>query len=596
MIEFHKQNQKPTKIDEGKEAIWFTYPGGTYVSDNLGNPRLMSASTMSGTEVPVGVPVEPNMLFYNRTNDTSYISTEKKWVEIPTKSVPGTGGGSSNAGNVMINDPQNFYVSNDVEGALAEIAEKFPWFFGRAILKDYNGNVAALFNSVENFLAPEATNKPNKNINGWLSQRKASDNQTYGTYVDSEGSLFTKVGSKFNKIADSKDFESFSKTIGETIKGLSEKTITGEDGIRTSGTIEEGIIVGLTDELKNKMESYGKDKFVKISGDTMTGNLSISNSKGNSSVAFFGSEGSGVRYSVGNIGSRFSIYDVTKSRDIVTYSQNGDYEVTAAREIKTTSAGDQRHISEKRFVVESKSPTGARFIVENSRSSFQIGSTNERDSIDIGNSRALRIGGVGTLMPWLELETQLVRASHSLASGIGAVHVGMNRDYYGSGSLDSLLCLYPFQNNGEQFALRNYARLGYNQRNNTLQVQSFRKNTGRAGWTDRENAIRIVSHGYLTWSSEKYKDIIREFDDDVLDTISNVNPYIYSYKADVDGNPELGFILEKGVPELLHENNGESLSSYSMVAYLWRGTRQLIEKMDKQQKEIDKLTKIISTK
>lgn len=187
MINFHKVNNKPDKVGSGEEHIWFSYPNGIYVADNQGNPRLISPGKMIGDAVPVGTPNEPGLFYYNTSNKKNYISTAEKWVEIGTSAIPGTGGGGGIAGNILINDTANNYTSVDVEGALAEIAEKFPWYFGKMQLKDYNGDVNTLLNSTENYLTTKATNLPNSKT-GWIIQRKASNNNTYGLIIGEDGS------------------------------------------------------------------------------------------------------------------------------------------------------------------------------------------------------------------------------------------------------------------------------------------------------------------------------------------------------------------------------------------------------------------------
>ena len=65
MIKFHKVSGKPAKVESGDENIWFSYPNGIYVADNQGNPRLISPGKMIGDAVPVGVPNEPGLFYYN---------------------------------------------------------------------------------------------------------------------------------------------------------------------------------------------------------------------------------------------------------------------------------------------------------------------------------------------------------------------------------------------------------------------------------------------------------------------------------------------------------------------------------------------------
>ena len=57
--------------------------------------------------MPVGVPTEPNMLYYDQSTRKHYISTDQKWVGIPTTGIPGSGSTSGNASGIMIADAGN---------------------------------------------------------------------------------------------------------------------------------------------------------------------------------------------------------------------------------------------------------------------------------------------------------------------------------------------------------------------------------------------------------------------------------------------------------------------------------------------------------
>ena len=76
-INFHKKTGKPTNVTKGHSAVWFSNLG-LYVADNNGAPRLITAGTSSGTTTPVGVPSEPNMLYFNEVTKKHFISTKEK--------------------------------------------------------------------------------------------------------------------------------------------------------------------------------------------------------------------------------------------------------------------------------------------------------------------------------------------------------------------------------------------------------------------------------------------------------------------------------------------------------------------------------------
>ena len=66
MINFHKKTGKPASVQKGHEDVWFSTTG-LYVSDNKGAPRLITAATTKGSSMPVGVPPEPNILYFNQS-------------------------------------------------------------------------------------------------------------------------------------------------------------------------------------------------------------------------------------------------------------------------------------------------------------------------------------------------------------------------------------------------------------------------------------------------------------------------------------------------------------------------------------------------
>ncbi len=82
MIKFHKVSGKPAKVESGDENIWFSYPNGIYVADNQGNPRLISPGKMVGDAVPVGVPNEPGLFYYNRSNKKIIFPPQKNGLKL----------------------------------------------------------------------------------------------------------------------------------------------------------------------------------------------------------------------------------------------------------------------------------------------------------------------------------------------------------------------------------------------------------------------------------------------------------------------------------------------------------------------------------
>lgn len=614
MIKFHKVSGKPAKVESGDENIWFSYPNGIYVADNQGNPRLISPGKMVGDAVPVGVPNEPGLFYYNTSNKKNYISTAEKWVEIGTGSIPGTGGGSNIAGNVLINDTANNYTSVDVEGALAEIAEKFPWYFGKMQLKDYNGDVNALLNSTENYLTTKATNLPNSKT-GWLIQRKASNNNTYGLIIGEDGSAQTRINNKFTPLALQTDLTNLKQLVDNNLDKL--KVNVGE-GLQTDDkTLVQGQVVSLSPDILNKLEAAGKGAdFVRKTGDTMTGKLLMKAGTGQVSQIQFSSVSSGNNiaflddprgsswnssYGGREGGSRFRVADINKNYDVLSIYSDGSVDMHAngprASFGNTSKSGRTtifNHNNSGSTSVDIITPySDIPLFIKGKSGQLHYRVNGGMNSILSGNSSSqrknLRIAGMGSNseLATLYFEAWNTRAKGKIHSG-SAINVGFNHETSkGTGDGDVCLRIFPRKAglNGETNALRNYAVLYYEQYSQTLVVDSFK---GNANFTsnERNNFVRLSSDGFVTRSSVKYKNPIKKFEEDALSKVKEITPELYAYKNDPKQSTQLGFIIEHGLPQEVVEMEGRGVNAYALTAYLWRATQQLSQEVDSLKEEL----------
>lgn len=617
MIKFHKVSGKPAKVESGDENIWFSYPNGIYVADNQGNPRLISPGKMIGDAVPVGVPNEPGLFYYNTSNKKNYISTAEKWVEIGTGSIPGTGGGSNIAGNVLINDTANNYTSVDVEGALAEIAEKFPWYFGRMQLKDFNGDVNTLLKSTENYITTSAANRPNGKT-GWLIQRKASNNNTYGFVIGDDGTAQTRVNDRFTPLAAQSDLAKLQNTVDSS---LGELKVNVGKGLASDGkTLANGQTISLAQDILDKIDAAGAGaNFVKKAGDTMTGSLVMKAGSGRVSQVQFSSTGSANNvailddprgtsknspYGGREGGSRFRIANVKRNFDIMSAYSDGSVDIhangpravfgNAGTNGRTTILNNNNNGKTSVDIVAPFSDVPLFVKGKNGQLHYKV--NGGMNSLLSGNSSSgrknLRIAGMGSNseLATLYFEAWNTRAKGKIHSG-SAINVGFNHETSkGTGDGDVCLRIFPRKAglNGEKNALRNYAVLYYEQYSQTLVVDSFK---GNANFTrnERNNFVRLSSDGFITRSSVKYKNPIKKFEEDALSKVKEVTPELYAYKNDPKQSTQLGFIIEHGLPQEVVEMEGRGVNAYALTAYLWRATQQLSQEVDSLKEELENL-------
>lgn len=602
MINFHKKSGIPAKVKAGEEHVWFTYPTGLYVADLQGNPRRIATGFRTGTEIPVGTPEAPGLLFYNENNKKNYISDKDKWNEIGTAGIPGTGGGSGGlAGNILVEDAGNYYVSVDVEGALSEIAQKFPWYFGSAKLQDYTADVKTLTTSQEKYVTAAATNRPGSQT-GWLIQRLASNGKTYGTFTADNGSFFTRVGANYYEMAKKTDLTALGNQLTTDLNKVIDSDIAAAvgklslkvgNGLTSSGDLKTGQTISLDKTLYDRLNSLS-GSYLKKTGDTATGNIYVNNSSsgtasfglkkrdGSSGGTFYLNRDTNVLgiYNSGigdaplrhNISTGQTVIKSLKSEGMYVQALNGKVYLTSKNRVDIKASGVNT-------AVDLLSAGGGVRIGNSGTTAYFESFKGSNDKTAVNMSFR---GGSGSQMKKVEFVSSFTYAKHSLVAG-QTMHVGMDPDTeYGNTNAtrrkNSLLVLYPNYINSEANAHRNYARFAYNQARNVVELRSFKKNTSKASYVDKENIVGFEAHKFLNTSTEKAKKDIKEIKYSVLEKVMSVPTFEYKFKNDDTGRVNAGFIIERGVPDIAIEPGGTAIDSYAMIAYLWKGFQEHVEK------------------
>lgn len=606
MIKFHKIKNRPVKLDKGEEAISFTYTGEIYVTDNDGNPVLMTAGTQSGDKVPTWTPLEPNALYYDKKNKKHYISDTEKWFEIPRKSTGSEGGPTTMAGNVIVADNGDNFTSADVEGALAEIVDKIPGF-KNGIIENYDGDAKDITGTHEYFLTQNSTNRPSGEL-GWVISRKGANGSTYGYYAD-KNNAYHYVDGVYSRLAKKSELDLALKTIkddfGQDLEKLKKKTILVKNGLESNGKgYFDGLEIGLSKEITDKLDNIGElgnGHFVKLGGDSMAGNLVINTEikKSNDSLVTLqdGSGRNGVSFYYNRTTENVGIFDARNNQAILRHNlSNGDTGLYSEKRNVGLFApkGQINTLSSDRVLLETKNANTI-LRLQNKSGGFLLGATGDTTyletypgtNVKTGKNLMIRGASAKTLRQVTSLAS-FTYARHSLVAG-SSLHVGMDplTEYGHTGyndMINSLVCIHPYERNNEWGANRNYARLGYSQRNNVLRVQSYRKNTGVRNYVDRTNQIGVEASFFRNTSSIEFKDILEKMDTKLaFEDVMKTEPFLYTFKNDHSETKEVhaGFIIEEGMPKETVAPDGKTVDSYGLIAYMYGAFQEYVTKTDK---------------
>lgn len=619
MINFHKKTGKPANVQKGHEDVWFS-TSGLYVSDNNGAPRLITAATIKGNSVPVGVPPEPNMLYYNQSTRKHYISTDQRWVEIPTSAIPGSGATAGNASSVMIEDAGNWYTSNDVEGALGEIGERIPHLLGSGLLPNYGSNTFDIRTASEYLLNTTATNKPS-GTTSWLTSRKASTGDIYGLAVDKNGNLFSRVNNTFTQMVGKSEFDSTISTVNSKLTSLTSsvnnfgttwkvKNIVAGKYISVSssgGTYTVGLSSDAQSLLQSLLSSVNSAKpYVAKSGDTMTGPLRMRAGVGVSSFIQLSSTNSVNNFSLmddpkgGTIqydedptrfafnGPRIAFRDNKRGKDVFSYYPDGSLDLNSTNRLWIRSAGFLR--------LETTSPNAVAIFSKHKDVVFLKG---PNGSITMGtgnlgynfiNSFSGRLSGarpffIGTA-DYNPIPEFWVKASRINLDGrvhvSDSVNIGFDPKTYRGTAGDNCIRMYTNKFGVSDGNSNNiFAALYWDYKNRNF-VFSAMNSAGNLGVP-----IYVNAHGFRSRSSIKYKNVIGEYEANALDKIMSTKIYNYTLKGDQENNKKIGLIIEKGAPKEVVD--GDTVDNYSMISMLWKGIQELTEEVNTLKAKIESL-------
>ena len=609
MINFHKKTGKPANVQRGHEDVWFSTTG-LYVSDNNGAPRLITAATIKGNSVPVGVPTEPNMLYYNQSTRKHYISTDQKWVEIPTAGIPGSGTTSGNASGIMIADPGNWYTSNDVEGALAEIGEKFPHLLGSGLLPNYGSNTFDIRTASEYLLNTTATNKPSGAM-AWLMSRKASTNDVYGLAVDKNGDLFSRVNNSFTRMARKSELDSQVSAINSKLEKLTGTTNNFASAWKVKNIVNGKYIavsssggtytIGLDAEAQKLLNSVknipGSSTFVRRSGDSMTGPLRMQAGAGVNSFIQLSSTNSVNNFSLmddtkgGTIqydedptrfafnGPRIAFRDNKRGKDVFSYYPDGSLDLNSTNRLWVRSAGFLRLETTSKNAVAIFSKDKDVVFLKGPNGSITIGTGNL--GYNFINSFSGRLSGarpffIGTA-DYNPIPEFWVKASRINLDGrvhvSDSVNIGFDPKTYLGTAGDNCIRMYTNKfgvSDGNSNKV--FAALYWDYKTRNFVFSTF-FNDGRGGVP-----IYVNAHGFRSRSSIKYKNVIGEFQTNALDKIMSAKVYNYTLKGDPSNSKRIGLIIEKGAPKEVVDD--DTVDNYSMISMLWKGVQELTEELN----------------
>lgn len=609
MINFHKKTGKPANVQRGHEDVWFSTTG-LYVSDNNGAPRLITAATIKGNSVPVGVPTEPNMLYYNQSTRKHYISTDQKWVEIPTAGIPGSGSTSGNASGIMIDDAGNWYTSNDVEGALAEIGERFPHLLGSGLLPNYGSNTFDIRTASEYLLNTTATNKPSGTM-AWLISRKASTSDIYGLAVDKNGDLFSRVNNSFTRMARKSELDSQVSAINGKLENLTSTTNNFASAWKVKNIVNGKYIavsssggtytIGLDAEAQNLLNSVknipGSSTFVRRAGDSMTGPLRMQAGAGVNSFIQLSSTNSVNNFSLmddtkgGTIqydedptrfafnGPRIAFRDNKRGKDVFSYYPDGSLDLNSTNRLWVRSAGFLRLETTSKNAVAIFSKHKDVLFLKGPNGSITIGTGNL--GYNFINSFSGRLSGarpffIGTA-DYNPIPEFWVKASRINLDGrvhvSDSVNIGFDPKTYLGTAGDNCIRMYTNKfgvSDGNSNKV--FAALYWDYKTRNFVFSTF-FNDGRGGVP-----IYVNAHGFRSRSSIKYKNVIGEFQANALDKIMSAKVYNYTLKGDPSNSKRIGLIIEKGAPKEVVD--GDTVDNYSMISMLWKGVQELTEELN----------------
>ena len=643
MIRFHKvlQANLPASVEQNQEHVWFTDQGAVYVADGQGVPRQMGLGFQIVSAVPNGIPAAPGLMRYSTTSQKYYFSTATQWVELMTAAQAGSSGGPGYASGVIVTDSNNNFTSGDVEGALLELANALKPVMGTKTLPDFSGNVFGNDEAGEWGLLSSATNRPaGSTTQAWLMQRQTSDGSLMGFVIDKNGNMFIRYGDSYKKVATGNDTGAIEDDIGNIDSSLSSLSAKVE-GMRLY--VGDGLAITnnkLTNNPTITLSSSAYAPFVRKTGSEMTGDLTFQNSAGlafdtttQNLIDFYSREVGSARMQIRNGAEGFRLADVssgtsplfwknTDKRLYINYlntdgtlMEKGNSKgvvmqapLLVEREpIRTTPSRypDENpanhyaaYFDNKLGNMQISRGENAAFAVRNPRNQtvkhVRLETTNQLHSEAERTSMALT-GIHGHNMEHLQVNAHGMTVRNDLHVG-GLFVVGSDTDWAkGRGHVHKNNRVVLHARTGRNLNAptsvdqRYVAQMSFYRHErdrdeihfNVADMGNFLYDTsGWQGHTVTVTANRFRGTQFENASSIKYKENIEKYDDGALGIVENLDVFKYNYKEHEDKKQTVGFIIEKGVPEIAITGAGDALDPYAMTAILWKAVKELKAEVD----------------
>lgn len=630
MIEFNKIVGIPDDVDAGEERVWFTDSGLIYVADNMGHPTRFGSGFMQGETIPIGKPPASGILYFCSGNGQYYLSDPTRWIVLNTepKAGGGSGGGSGYASGVFLTDAGNHFTSTEVEGALQEIGATFTQMLGDQELKPLNSNLLSFTGAGERLVSTNVPNSPTP-LSSWLNQR-FSGGRTYGLMVADNGDAFTRHGNNFTKLATESDLqeaiEEMGADIGDAVKALDGLKILEDPGIIISGTtglLKESPRIGLdmnvitkkvtelinASIIKNPVPEPTPTNptptptptlgFVPTIGGTMTGDLTIDKT---TPQLILDNALSGHKYAIGGTSASGSFYikDMANNLDLIRYdavskklklsnyeNANGIQALGPFQVANTTNPRVPNGPNESLFALYVDGSNGNHAIFRGANGATLIREDQSSNLIQSTNSaytgsRNFYIGGYkGDTMNEFKVAaaearfTQNVNISNTLSVGVD------QSGPYGLINSNNKIIVYPRNKKSSEdhaMARRFMAQMSYDRAGDTFEFKGYKTNTNNTNW--EEAPLNVSAIKFVNRSSEKFKENIEEFQESGLDLVKKIQTYTYNFKIKDKDKKDLGFIIERGVPDIAIEEDGNSIDSYAMVSILWKAVQELNAKVE----------------
>lgn len=631
MIQFHKVLNVPkTNVEPTQEHIWFSGEGSLHVANSEGIPTQIGLGFKEVNSIPTGEPQKAGLMRYVKSNRKYYFSTEREWLELGTTAQAGSSSGPGYAAGVIVADSGNHYVSGDVEGALLEIGQSLAP--SKGVLPNFKGDLFNLNSAGEHSVVSGSTSTPaGGGFPFWLMQRKDASGNILGLVVDKDGRAFTRFNRGYSRLASHTELTNLKNNVESTnslffdyFRDLTEMKIAVGPGLKISddGLLHKNPTITFDTSTNEEEEEEDGGVFVKKSGDTMTGNLVISE---NGQFKIVANDTAVIALQSKLAGSRY--YQMTARADEYQIADHG----TGIAPIRWNSADKKLYINDFASGVltpaQQNSGNSANGII--ARGAFQIISPNQNgvrvptanksdqyalyvdndtslgniaifrggdaalgirshgasgmrvESVDAANQSSKNLvftGKGGGLMSTFKVEAKEVQLAQNLQVS-NALHIGasLSNPNRGEVNVQNRILMFPRRNGSQTSGVTDKA-IFMGVKDTTLEILGVTvpsdPSRSVADWA--KHTIKVQATNFVNSSTETLKKNIEEWEKPALDIIDEAKVYKYHFKdQEEEEKRNLGFIIERGVPEEAITEDKQAVDSYALLAVLWKAVQEL---------------------